>query len=154
MEQIHTNNPTHPENTKAGNSHFNSNENNGRIGRRLYFIFAILLPFISFGMLNKIYTQLSHTDIVTGLFTNWILALITLSIFAMIVRLSVHRCYDFGANRWFALLSVIPFLPLILVLIPGNSDKNHYGEKPRTPALIIKDSFFLSLIKLNNRLKY
>ncbi len=156
MEQIQSsNNQAHSEVVDVDtNNHFNSNEDNGRIGRRLYFIFAILLPFISFWILNKIHTQLSHTDIVTSLFTNWILALISLSIIAMIVRLSIHRCYDFGANKWYAALSVIPFSPLIFVLIPGNNDENSYGTKPRAPTSIVKDSFFLSLIRVNNYLKY
>ena len=156
MEQIDIpNDQLHPKKMKLDtNNYFNSNENNGRIGRRLYFIFAVLLPFISFWMLNKIYTQLSHTDIVTSLFTTWILALVTLSIVAMIIRLSIHRCYDFGVNKWYAVFSVIPFSPLIFVLIPGNSDENSYGNKPNAPLTIVKESVFLSFIKVNNYLKY
>jgi len=156
MEQIHTpNNQAQPQDLRFNSqSYLNSNENNGRIGRRLYFVFAVLLPFISFWMLNKISSQLSHTDIVTGLFTNWILALITLSIVAITIRLTIHRCYDFGANKWYAIFSIIPFSTLIFVLIPGNRNENSYGEKPKAPLSIVKDSIFLSYIKLNNYLKY
>ncbi len=134
--------------------YFSVEKTNGRIGRRLYFVFAILMPFLSFWMLAKISTQLTQSDIITSLFISWILALIAISIMAMVVRLTIHRCHDFGVSRWYAALSVIPFSPLIFVLIPGNSTDNNFGDKPKAPASIVKDSFFLSLIKFNDRLKY
>ena len=135
-------------------AYFSVEKNKGRIGRRLYFIFAILMPLIAFWMLAKISTQLTQSDIITSLFISWILALITISIIAMVVRLTIHRCHDFGVSRWYAVLSVIPFAPLIFVLIPGNSENNNFGDKPKAPASIVKDSFFLSLIKFHDRLKY
>ena len=134
--------------------YFNLENSNGRIGRRLYFIFAILMPFLSFWILAKLSTQLTQSDVITSLFINWILALVTISIIAMIVRLTIHRCHDFGASHWYAALSLIPFSPLVFVLIPGNKSDNSFGDKPKAPASIVKDSFFLSLIKFNDRLKY
>ncbi len=135
-------------------AYFSLENTKGRIGRRLYFIFAILMPFLSFWMLAKISIQLTQSDIITGLFINWILALVAISIIAMVVRLTIHRCHDFGASHWYAVLSLIPFSPLIFVLIPGNNTDNSFGDKPKEPASIIKDSFFLSLIKFNDRIKY
>ncbi len=134
--------------------YFSLENSNGRIGRRLYFVFAIILPFLSFWMLAKISTQLTQSDIITSLFINWILALVTISIIAMVVRLTIHRCHDFGASHWYAALSLIPLSPLIFVLIPGNYTDNSFGDKPKAPASIVKDSFFISLIKFNDHLKY
>ncbi len=147
--------PSQDNETQGANLEYvNSKKSNGRIGRRLYFIFAIVMPFISFWMLAKISTQLTQSDIITSLFINWILALVAISIIAMIVRLTIHRCHDFGASRWYAMLSLVPFAPLIFVLIPGNQTDNSFGDKPIAPAAIIRDSFFLSLIKFNDYLKY
>jgi len=133
---------------------FSLENSNGRIGRRLYFVFAILLPFLSFWMLAKISTLMNQSDAITSLFINWILALVAISIITMVIRLTIHRCHDFGASHWYAALSLIPFSQFIFVLIPGNKSENSFGIKPKAPASIIKESFFLSLIKFNDYLKY
>jgi len=126
----------------------------GRIGRRLYFLFAIVLPFTAIGALSKIYEQITLSAGVTSLYLYWILALVGIAIFSIIIRLTVHRCHDFGASRWLALLAIIPFTPLIFVLIPGSAEDNSYGAKPKGPISIMKEYYWLSIIKLNNNLKY
>lgn len=126
----------------------------GRIGRRLYFLFAIALPFTAIWALTKIFEAVSQSAGVTSLYLYWILSLVGISIYSIIVRLTVHRCHDFGVSRWYALLALIPFTPLIFVLIPGNDEENTYGAKPKNPISTIKDYFWYSVIKLNNNLKY
>ena len=130
------------------------NSEKGRIGRRLYFLFAIALPFTAVWALSKIFELISHSTGVTSLYLHWILALVCIAVLTIIIRLTVHRCHDFGANRWYALFALIPFTPLIFVLIPGNSEENSYGARPKNPIVIIKEYFWHSVIKLNNTLKY
>ena len=158
MDQILTSNKT--QTSQSGNFHnkplnyFSAKKNSKRISRRFYFVFAILMPFIALWMLAKIATQLTQSDIITHLFISWILALIAISVIAMVVRLTIYRCHDLGINRWFAALALIPFSPLIFVLLPEKRLDKYFTDKPEVSVSFIKETFFLFLIKLNDRLKY
>lgn len=140
--------------TQETENNLGLNSEKGRIGRRLYFLFAIALPFTAIWALSKIFEQISSSAGVTSLYLYWILALVSIAILSIIIRLTVHRCHDFGASRWYALLALIPFTPLIFVLVPGNAEDNSFGAKPKKPVLFMKELFWYAIIKVNNNLKY
>lgn len=63
------------------------------------------------------------------------LGLVGIVFFIWSVRVTALRLHDFNFSGWWALLTFIPYLGLIaaivLLFVPGSSDDNDYGEKPR-----------------------
>jgi uncharacterized membrane protein YhaH (DUF805 family) len=63
------------------------------------------------------------------------LGIVGIVFFIWSLRVSVLRLHDFNFSGWWALLSFIPYLgiiaTLVLLFVPGSSDDNDYGEKPR-----------------------
>lgn len=51
------------------------------------------------------------------------------------LRVTALRLHDFNFSGWWALLTFIPYLgfvaTLVLLFVPGSSDDNDYGDKPR-----------------------
>jgi uncharacterized membrane protein YhaH (DUF805 family) len=53
-------------------------------------------------------------------------------------RLAVLRCHDIGWSGWFALISFVPIvglvLAVILIFVPGNRSRNAFGPAARSPV--------------------
>lgn len=124
----------------------------GRVGRRTYFVYSIIIPFICVsilaslaGIVSKLslashsssYSSLGHTV------AYLILGLAFLSLIAITIRLTIQRCHDFNKSGWAAIFAVIPFANIIYALIPGNSGLNSYGEPPEPPSTFVKTGVFL-----------
>ncbi len=114
----------------------------GRIGRKRYFLFSIILPFVLFWSFASIAGVLTHLGSVAALIAYLFLGLATIAMFLILVHLTIQRCHDFNKSGWFSLFVVIPFANLIFAIIPGNNGLNQYGEVPEQASGFIKIAFY------------
>ena len=118
----------------------------GRIGRRSYFVYSIVLPFICFSVIASIAGiignfrdhSLGSISNIANIASYALLAFATVTLFLIIVRLTIQRCHDFNASGWLAILSLIPFANIIFSLVSGNNGLNSYGEAPKPPSTFVK----------------
>lgn len=101
----------------------------GRMGRMTYLLANFLISPIT---LILLLIALRDRNVVLMLAAFVLPAIINL-------RASVLRCHDLNWNGWLVLLSAIPYLGtlfwLILMLAPGSSTSNNFGEVPgRSPG--------------------
>ena len=114
----------------------------GRLGRRSYFVYSVILPFIFFWILASLAGAISKYGASLGsisvALSYLLLALAVVIISIIMVRLTILRCHDFNMKGWLAVLSLIPMVNIIFALIPGNNGLNSYGDQPEPPSLFIK----------------
>ena len=120
----------------------------GRIGRKRYFLYSVVLPFILFWSLASIAGVLVHMGSVATLASYVILGLAGLAMIFMLVRLTIQRCHDFNKSGWLSVLAVIPFANIVFALVPGTNGLNQYGEVPQPANKVINGLFFLLLLEL------
>lgn len=120
----------------------------GRIGRKRYFLYSVLLPFISFWSIASIAGLLVHMGSVATIASYAILGLAMIAMFFMMVRLTIQRCHDFNKSGWLSILALIPFANFVFALIPGTNGLNQYGEVPEPSNKIINLLFYVLLIVL------
>ena len=125
----------------------------GRIGRRTYFVFSVLLPFISVSILASIagiiarFSSASNSSLANTL-AYILLGLAFVTLISITVRLTIQRCHDFNKSGWAALFALIPFANIIYALIPGNNGLNSYGEPPEPPSSFVKTGVILIALLL------
>ncbi len=105
---------------------------NGRASRKEYWIFILLLAFITILITIADKTLGSYIegpafDLITLLF--YILILIHISAF------SVRRLHDTDRTGWWALIQLVPFIGavvwLVFAVLPGHKGKNRFGPDPK-----------------------
>ena len=117
----------------------------GRIGRKRYFLYSVILPFILFWSLASIAGILVHLGSVATLASYALLGLATIAMFFILVRLTIQRCHDFNKSGWLSILALIPFANIIFALMPATNGLNQYGEVPE-PANNVTNILFYSLL--------
>jgi uncharacterized membrane protein YhaH (DUF805 family) len=79
-------------------------------------------------------------------FIGYILSALLMLIWLWIISsLAVRRAHDIGHNGWFSLIILLPLVNLLLFLLPGNLEKNNYGDTPEPNS---KSILILSVIAL------
>ena len=114
----------------------------GRIGRKRYFVYSLVLPILIFWAIATVAALASYLP---GASTVIFYAIIGVAIFAMmfmLVHLTIQRCHDFNKSGAYAVLAVIPFANIIFALIPGTNGLNSYGEVALPATWLFKTSFY------------
>ena len=60
-----------------------------------------------------------------------------LATFLPSLAVAVRRLHDTDKSGWYLLLSLVPFVSLVLFvfyLLEGNNGKNQYGNDPKNPS--------------------
>ena len=103
-----------------------------RIGRLRYFTYTLIaLVACGLGLIPIYLLSLLMPDALGKLLstTSFILVknvMIPLIVFVM----SIRRLHDLNANGWWALTVLIPFVTLVLLVLPGQRETNRYGPPP------------------------
>ena len=125
----------------------------GRLGRRSYFIFSTVIPFICFAILASlagvIFKYGASFGTASTALSYLLLALGATALLFIMVRLTILRCHDFNASGLLATFSLIPFANIIFSLIPGNNGLNSYGDEPEPPTFFVKVGVVLLSIVLS-----
>jgi len=120
----------------------------GRIGQKLYFFYSTVVPFLFFWIFASVAGIISKLGSDVNVISYGLLGMAILTVFFMMVRLSIQRCHDFDKSGWFAVLALIPFANIIFSLIPGDSGLNRYGEPPKPDSSFIKSAVFVLTLLL------
>ncbi len=120
----------------------------GRIGRRRYFLYSVLLPFGLFWSLASVAGILARLGSVATLASYAILSVAIVATFIVLVSLTIQRCHDFNRSGWFAILAIIPLANVIFALIPGANGLNQFGEVPEPASGFIHVLFYLLIAVL------
>ena len=114
----------------------------GRLGRKRYFLYSIVIPFVFFWSFASIAGILTHLGSVASLAAYAFLGFATTAMFFILIRLTIQRCHDFNKSGWLAVFALIPFANLVFAMIPGNNGLNQYGEAPEPANGFIKVAFY------------
>ncbi|MEH7451641.1 DUF805 domain-containing protein [Gottfriedia acidiceleris] len=98
----------------------------GRASRTEYWMFLLINAIITF--LLSLLDNLANTDnMISGIY-----GLLTL---LPLIAVGVRRLHDIGKSGWWYLISLIPFIGLIILLIlacfKSENHENRYGPVPR-----------------------
>lgn len=115
----------------------------GRRGRISYVLIFLLLLIISTIGGKIIQHAARSTDSTVNVVVSFLLA--PLLIWSWLA-IAAQRLHDLGASGWWALMSVIPFVSVIillpLVMAPGQKQANCYGPVPGPgsvrPSMVLK----------------
>lgn len=132
----------HFEDTQPRYSEVDIFSTQGRLGRKRYFLYSIVIPFVLFWSFASIAGILTHLGSVASLAAYAFLGFATAAMFFILIRLTIQRCHDFNKSRWFSVFALIPFANLIYAMIPGNNGLNQYGEAPEPANGFIKVAFY------------
>lgn len=102
----------------------------GRIGRKLYFFYSVIVPFIFFWIFASVAGIIAKLGSEASIISYALLGLAIAVVTFMVMRLTIQRCHDFNSSGWLAMLALIPFSNFIFALIPGDNGLNRYGEIP------------------------
>jgi uncharacterized membrane protein YhaH (DUF805 family) len=102
----------------------------GRMGRKVYFFYSIVVPFIFFWIFASIAGIIAKLGDDANFMSYVLLGLAVLMVLFMVLHLTIQRCHDFNASGWLAVLALIPFANIIFSMIPGDNRLNSYGEIP------------------------
>lgn len=132
----------------------------GRIGRLFYFTMSILSTisllvniFFLLVLLGLIGETLSldnsnNKEILGFLIVIFIIAFTVLAINQL--SLSTRRLHDMGASGWWSILNYTPVINIIFTvvisIIPGNLERNTYGEPPKNEFTKHKNLFIVLII--------
>ena len=114
----------------------------GRIGRKRYFVYSLVLPILIFWGIASVAALASFLPVANTAIFNAILGVAIFAAGFMMVRLTIQRCHDFNKSRALAVLALIPFANIIFALIPGTNGINSYGEIPVPATWLFKTSFY------------
>jgi uncharacterized membrane protein YhaH (DUF805 family) len=104
----------------------------GRIGRKLYFLYSSLIPLLILAMVLGAAGMLEKLNMIGTVAIYALLAFAIIFGLYSMIHLTIKRCQDFNANHWLAGLSIIPFANIIFSLFLGDSGLNQYGEAPQS----------------------
>lgn len=114
----------------------------GRIGRKRYFVYSMILPALVFWAISTIAALISYLPFANDSLFYAVIGIAILAAAWMMVHLTIQRCHDFNKGNSLALLAVIPFANLVFALIPGTNGLNSYGEVPKPASWLFKASFY------------
>jgi len=114
----------------------------GRIGRKRYFVYSIVLPILIFWAIATVAALASYLPIAGTAIFYAIIGIAVLAMMFMLVHLTIQRCHDFNKSGALAVLALIPFANIIFALIPGTNGLNSYGEVPVPATWLYKTSFY------------
>src|SRR3954467_12564321 len=70
--------------------------------------------------------------------------------FIWAIRVTVLRLHDMNRSGWWVLVTLIPYLgwvaSLVLMFMPGTSEDNDYGEKPKQGSTAVAISILVVVI--------
>lgn len=132
----------HFEDTQPRYSEVDIFSTQGRLGRKRYFLYSIVIPFVLFWSFASIAGILSHLGTVAGLAAYAFLGLATTAMFFILIQLTIQRCHDFNKSGWLSVFALIPLANLLFAVIPGNNGLNQYGEAPEPANGFIKVAFY------------
>ena len=115
----------------------------GRMGRKLYFFYSIVVPFIFFWIFASVAGIISKLGEDANILSYAVLGISVLLIVFLVMRLTIQRCHDFNASGWYAAFALIPFANIVFALIPGNEGLNSYGEAPKPASGFITTAVFI-----------
>ena len=102
----------------------------GRSSRQFYWLFGIL-PFSVLGFLLGGFFALNPVNPNTVI--RVLFLFIVLSLWPMLA-MQIKRWHDFGQSGWLSLLSMIPYVGIVVWIavgcIPGTKGENGYGADP------------------------
>lgn len=120
----------------------------GRIGRKRYFVYSIIIPAIIFWGIASIATFLSYLPVVnTQIYYGFVGVAIVAALIAM-VMLTIQRCHDINKHGSLAVLALIPLANIVFSLIPGTNGLNQYGETPKPTSSVFKIGFYVLIIAI------
>ena len=114
----------------------------GRMGRKHYFVFSIVLPLIAFWGIYSLAGFAKYLPIASNMIFNGLIAIAIFATIVSMVYLTIQRCHDFNKSSALALLAVIPFANIIFAMIPGTNGLNSYGEVPLPGNWFLKTAFY------------
>jgi len=120
----------------------------GRIGRKLYFFYSSLVPFISFWIFSSFAEKISKQESGNNTIAYTLLGMAILAVLLMVVHLTIKRCHDFNQSGWMAIFALIPFANIIFSLIPSDNGLNKYGEPAKPDSAFIKTAVIIFSILL------
>lgn len=120
----------------------------GRIGRKLYFFYSSVVPFISFWVFSSFAETVAKLGSENKTVAYALLGMAILAVVLMVVHLTIKRCHDFNKSGWMAIFAVIPLANVIFSLIPSDNGLNKYGEPPQPDSTFIKTAVIIYTILL------
>ncbi|MGI0117209.1 DUF805 domain-containing protein [Zooshikella sp. RANM57] len=119
--------------------------NNGRIGRIRYLAYSMLYQLILsivFALVSALFAPLAmgwFGDI--PLLVGAVIALaVIITVWVMVVPMR-RRLHDMNCSGWWSIFGFIPLINfifgLVLLVVPGNKDKNRFGEKPEKNSILV-----------------
>ncbi|MEH6455421.1 MAG: DUF805 domain-containing protein [Cocleimonas sp.] len=114
----------------------------GRIGRKRYFVYSIVLPILIFWAIATVAALVSYLPFASNAIFYAILGIGAVSSMCMMVYLTIQRCHDLNKSAVLAILALIPFANIVFALIPGTNGLNSYGEVPVPATRGFKISFY------------
>lgn len=140
----------------------------GRIGRLRYIAWltgASLIVLVSYFVLFLIFLLIGaafnlHNG---GVYDSPAILVFIISVFVVylmisifyVIRCTMQRLQDFDLNKWFALLTLVPFVNTLFMIacmiIPGTAGANRYGPPPpeNSPGVILLAVLFLVFVALS-----
>ncbi len=120
----------------------------GRIGRKRYFVYSLVLPILVFWGIASVAALASFLPIENTTIFSVIIGIAIFAAIFMQVHLTIQRCHDFNKSRALAVLAVIPLANIVFALIPGTNGLNSYGEVPVPATRLFKTSFYALILLL------
>lgn len=114
----------------------------GRIGRKRYFVYSVVLPVLIFWAINTIAALASYVPFASNAIFYAIIGFGAVSSMYMMIHLTIQRCHDFNKSATLAVFALIPFANIVFALIPGTNGLNSYGEVPVPATIAFKTSFY------------
>lgn len=116
----------------------------GRMGRKHYFVYSTVIPFLIFWSIASIAGGLTHLGNSATQVSYLLIGIAIIASFFIIVRFTIQRCHDFNHSGWYSIYALIPFANFVFAMIPGDNGLNQFGETPE-PANGLFKIFFYSL---------
>jgi len=119
----------------------------GRMGRVTY-LNAGLLAWVGLAMIGICAAVLLPMSRSWLMFIPLAVAFVLFFIWA--IRVTVLRLHDMNRNGWWVLVTLIPYLgwvaSLVLMFMPGTSEDNDYGEKPKQGSTAVAIAILVVVI--------
>lgn len=116
------------------------------------FLLFLIIITISSGLVSALVLIFPFQSvIITTLYQIIILAL-GICFIVKCTILTIKRLHDFNFSGWWFLLTFVPYLGLLMIVIPGTKGKNRFGLQHSTPSRIktIAAIFIISIIILGS----
>jgi uncharacterized membrane protein YhaH (DUF805 family) len=100
----------------------------GRFGRLSYIAWSIAVYFL-FNIATMVFgvgvAALQEQTIAGGMAI--LLLVLSLAVLVVYFLFTIRRLHDINASGWWSILLIVPFVGLILMILPGTEGANNYG---------------------------